>query len=121
MSAFSFARFGMALAIMVGLLVVLVVLMARLRPLRASQWLAERACVVWPFDLYLSWISVALIANSFPYAHVVGFGGFGIAESTWSVAMMIVATILGVVLAYAQGVWLSARGRVGALRDWGAL
>lgn len=105
-SAFSFAQFGMALLIMVAFLVVLVAIMARLRTLRTSDSLAARACVVWPFDLYLSWISVALIANSFQYAHVIGWGGWGISETAWSVTMMVVATVLGLTMAYAHGVWL---------------
>jgi len=75
---------------------------------------------VWPHDLYLAWISVAVIANSFQFAHVVGFTGFGVAESTWAVAMMGVATLLGVVMAYGRGNWLFPFVVAWALRGIGA-
>jgi len=119
-SAFSFARFGLAMLVMAAFLVVLVVIMARLRPLAAERSLASRLCVVWPFDTYLAWISVALIANSFQYAHVIGWGGWGIAESTWSVTMMLVATVLGVAMAYTHGVWVFPLVVAWALRGIGA-
>lgn len=119
---FSFAQFGGALLVMVLLLVALVVLGERLRegelsPEQATQpgvqlpapgrvdW-AERTCVRWPFDLYLAWICVAVISNAFQYAHVVGFGGFGISETMWSVAMMCVATLLGALMAWSRGMWI---------------
>jgi hypothetical protein len=81
---------------------------------------ALRVLAVWPHDLYLAWISVAVIANSFQYAHVVGFGGFGIAEATWAVAMMGVATALGAVMAYGRGNWLFPLVVAWALRGIGA-
>lgn len=62
--------------------------------------------MIWPFDLYLAWISVALISNSFQFAHVVGFGGFGISETLWSIGMMTVATALGAWMAWARGMWV---------------
>jgi hypothetical protein len=48
---------------------------------------------------------VAVIANTFQYAHVVHWGGFGIPEVTWSVIMMVVATVLGWVMVIRRGVW----------------
>ena len=104
-SLFSFGQFALALLVMVMFLVSLVVLGERVRS-GAPPSLAERAFVIWPQDLYLAWISVALIANSFQFAHVVGFRGFGFAESTWASSMMLVATLLGVGMAWRRGNWL---------------
>jgi hypothetical protein len=115
---FSFSQFAMALVVMLLFLGVLVHLGERLREGAVSPML--RALAVWPHDLYLAWISVAVIANSFQFAHVVGFGGFGIAESTWAVAMMGVATLLGVVMAYGRGNWLFPFVVAWALRGIGA-
>jgi hypothetical protein len=104
--AFCFAQFGLAMVAMLGLLATLIVISERLRPLTDGGTLAERLCVAWPFSVYLAWISVALIANTFQYAHVVGWGGFGIAENTWSAVMMVVATGLGWVLVVTRRLWL---------------
>lgn len=103
-SAFSFAQFGLAMVAMLALLGTLIVISERLRPVLAGG-LAERLCVAWPFAIYLAWISVALIANTFQYAHVVGWGGLGVAEETWAAAMMVVATLLGWLLVATRGLW----------------
>lgn len=104
-SLFSFGLFAMALLVMVIFLVTLIAIGQRVRQ-GTTPSLAERAFLIWPQDLYLAWISVALIANSFQFAHVVGFTGFGVAESTWATAMMLIATLLGVGMAWRRGNWL---------------
>jgi hypothetical protein len=121
-SLFSFSQFGLALVVMLLLLVALIIMAERLRdgeldPEEATRpgvrlpaatrtdW-ADRCCVRWPLDLYLAWISVAVISNIFQYAHVVGFGGFGISELMWSVTMMFVATLLGAFMSWSRGMWV---------------
>lgn len=59
---------------MLAFLVALVVIGERVRVV-GSPTFSERVWVVWPQDLYLAWISVALIANSFQYVHVVRWSG----------------------------------------------
>jgi hypothetical protein len=103
---FSFSHFALALLVMLAFLAALIITGERLRtPPFAPTW-HERLAVIWPFDLYLAWISVAVISNSFQYAHVVGFGGLGLSEVAWSQIMMTVATVLGVVMAWSRGMWL---------------
>lgn len=104
-TTFSFERYGLAMLVMLALLIALVIVAGRLAPVAATGTWADRLFVAWPFHVYLAWISVAIIANTFQYAHVAGWTGFGIAESTWSVTMMVVATTLGWVMA-ARGIWL---------------
>lgn len=104
-SAFSFSHFGIAMLVMAALLVTLVVIVVRVQPLADGESAAARWCVAYPFAIYLAWISVAIIANTFQYAHVVGWSGFGIAESTWSVVMMAVATALGLAMVVTRGLW----------------
>jgi hypothetical protein len=119
LTLFSFGQFALALVVMLVFLATLVMIGERIRrgPLPT---LAERAFVIWPQDLYLAWISVALIANSFQVAHVVGFGGLGIPESTWAVGMMGVATLLGAVMAWGRGNWLFPLTVAWAVRGIGA-
>jgi hypothetical protein len=104
-TAFAYSRFGLAMVIMLGLLVTLVRIVERLHGARATPSWGEALCARLPFDLYLSWISVAVIANTFQYAHVVGWNGLGISEVTWSVTMMTVATVLGWIVVVRRGVW----------------
>jgi translocator protein len=101
---FSFAQFHLAMLVMLGFLAALIVIGERVR---AGEifWL-DRALLIWPFDIYLAWISVAVIANAFQLAHVVGFGGLGIPEDTWSPLMMAVASVLAVLMARLKGNWL---------------
>lgn len=105
-AAFAFARFGLAMVIMLALLVTLVRIVERLQAEADATTLGEAICVRLPFGLYLSWISVAVIANTFQYAHVARWSWFGIPEVTWSVIMMVVATVLGSTMAVQRGVWI---------------
>lgn len=128
-SLFSFGQFGLALVVMLVFLAALIVVTERLRvpsprALSSRQSVVERAVrgavERWPFDIYLAWISVAVIANSFQFAHVVDFGGFGIPEATWSVTMMGVATLLGLAMAFGRGNWLFPLVVAWAVRGIGA-
>ncbi|MEI6739626.1 MAG: tryptophan-rich sensory protein [Gemmatimonadaceae bacterium] len=127
-SLFSFAQFALALVVMLVFLVSLIIVTERLRtpasgppPRRSVVERAVRGAVErWPFDIYLAWISVAVIANTFQFAHVVNFGGFGIPEATWSVSMMGVATLLGLLMAFRRGNWLFPMVVAWAVRGIGA-
>ncbi|MGA0919280.1 MAG: tryptophan-rich sensory protein [Gemmatimonadaceae bacterium] len=103
---FSFGQYALALLVMLVFLVSLIATAEGLRAAPDAPAWHERLCVIWPFDLYLAWISVAVISNTFQFAHVVGFGGFGISETTWSIAMMTVASALGAWMARARGMWV---------------
>ncbi|WP_309671281.1 TspO/MBR family protein [Gemmatimonas sp.] len=118
-SLFSFGQFALALMVMVIFLITLVVIGERVRS-GAPLSRADHAFVVWPQDIYLAWISVALIANSFQFAQAVQWSGFGLAESTWAVAMMFVATLLGAIMAWGRGNWLFPLVVAWALRGIGA-
>ncbi len=127
-SLFSFAQFALALAVMLVFLVSLIIVTERLRapaagapPRRSVVERAVRGAVErWPFDIYLAWISVAVIANTFQFAHVIGFGGLGLTEATWSVIMMGVATLLGLLMAAGRGNWLFPLVVAWAVRGIGA-
>ncbi len=118
-TTFSFERYGLAMVVMLELLVALIIVAGRVAPLAASGSWVDRLCVAWPFHLYLAWISVAIIANTFQYAHIREWSGLGIAESTWSVVMMVVATVLGWAMT-ARGIWLFPLVVAWALRGIGA-
>lgn len=106
--AFSHSQFALALMIMVGLLVSLVVIEDRV--LAATRDHAEPGrrwkdyfLVQAPFQLYLAWISVAMIANTFQFATYMQWDGFGVPGHVWSMVMMGVASGLGVMMVWLRG------------------
>ncbi len=125
-SLFSFGQFALALLVMVLFLGALIATGERVRARERERsdssrtTLAEQAFLIWPQDIYLAWISVALIVNSFQFAHAVAWSGFGISEQTWAVSMMIVATLLGAIMAWGRGNWLFPLVVAWALRGIGA-
>lgn len=103
---FSFSLFGPALGVMAMLLVNLVWLVERTGWSDGRLGWAERVFVAWPFGLYLAWISVALIANTFQYMTYLEWSGLGISADAWSAIMMVVATGLSAFMVLHRGNWL---------------
>ena len=63
---------------------------------------AEKWCVDIPFSVYLGWISVATIANITDWLYFVNWDGFGIAPPRWAVLMIMVAALLGLIMALSR-------------------
>jgi hypothetical protein len=103
---FSFALFGPALAVMVALLVNLIWIVERTGWPEGRLGWRDRLLIAYPFGLYLAWISVALIANTFQYLTYLEWGGLGIAPEVWSALMMVVATGLAAFMVLHRGNWL---------------
>ena len=103
---FSFALFGPALVVMIALLLNLIWISERVGWSQRPLGTAERLWVAYPFGLYLAWISVALIANTFQYLTYLEWGGFGVSGEMWSAIMMAVATGLAAFMVRARGNWL---------------
>ena len=53
-----------------------------------------------PFQIYTGWISVATIANMAALLTFYNFDGFGIAPQIWGIAMIVIATILGITMLF---------------------
>ena len=65
----------------------------RARTSRQRRWMAHI-----PFSLYLGWIAVATIVNIAAPLYASGWGGWGLSPVAWTVVMLIVATLLGIVV-----------------------
>jgi len=103
---FSFALFGPALAVMVALLVNLVWIVERSGWPQGGLGWADRVFVAYPFGVYLAWISVAVIANTFQYMTYLEWGGLGIPAEVWSAVMMVAGTVLAAFMVLHRGNWL---------------
>ncbi len=49
------------------------------------------------FGVYFGWITVALVANVTAYLVSIGWKGFGISDSVWTVIMLIVAGLIAII------------------------
>jgi len=64
---------------------------------------AIKLMVQTPISIYLGWISVATIANIASTLTQAKFSGFGIDPQLWSVALIAVATLLGITMLARRG------------------
>lgn len=84
---------GLSMLAMLALIVLLVAVSEVVRD--AGPGLLEKAFVRLPFSIYFGWISVATIANFAAYLVSVGWSGFGIPDSVWTSAMLLVGFVIG--------------------------
>ena len=92
-------HFTLSVIVMLILLGLLIVSYLKLNIGRASVSNAEKWCVDIPISVYLGWISVATIANISDWLYFIHWNGFGIAPQAWAVIMLIVASLLGILVA----------------------
>jgi len=97
------------------LFLVLIALIAAIVRLNMEKWDAPvkyMALVWWPVDLYIGWISIALIANVAAYLNSIGFAPF-FSEVVWTVLLISLAVLLNAFMIFnrnmrefaAVGIW----------------
>lgn len=59
----------------------------------------EKWLVRLPFSIYFGWITVAAIANVTVFLVSIGWDGFGLSESTWTIIMLAVGALIGILTA----------------------
>lgn len=100
--AWHYNNFPLSLAIMLVLLLSLITIYQRLEVNRVKVSTAERWMVQIPMSVYLGWISVATIANVTDVLYDVGWSGWGITPQAWAVIMLVIATVLGALMAISR-------------------
>ncbi len=96
---------GLSLVAMLVLLVSLILIYQRLDIGRTRVSRIEKACVHIPMSVYLGWITVATIANVTALLVSVGWGGFGIIEEVWTIAVLVVATLITLIMVFYRHDW----------------
>ncbi|HAA04639.1 MAG TPA: tryptophan-rich sensory protein, partial [Syntrophobacteraceae bacterium] len=71
----------------------------RLDVARTKVGNTEKWCVDVPFSVYLGWITVATVANVTDLLYYINWNGFGIAPEVWAVIMLLVASLVGLMMA----------------------
>lgn len=91
--AWHYEKILISVLIMVILLITLINLYQRINKNKASS-VMEETLVRWPFSIYLSWISVATIANITAFLVSINWNGLGITEAMWTMIVILVATLI---------------------------
>ncbi|WP_438972390.1 tryptophan-rich sensory protein [Polaribacter sp.] len=63
-------------------------------------------CVlVWlPFAVYSGWVAVASIANVSSYLVKINWSGFGLSNQTWTIIMLIIATLINLIVLWIKNI-----------------
>lgn len=91
-------QFPLTLAAMIVILVSLIYLYVQFGKTRTALTRPEKLLVKLPFSIYLGWISVATIANVSQVLFSIGWSGWGLSAQVWTVIMLLVATIVGLLM-----------------------
>jgi hypothetical protein len=97
-----YQRVYASLAVMLLLLASLLAIYLRLDiGIQASSW-RVKLLVQLPFSVYLGWITVATIANATAVLVHAGWNRFGASEQFWTVAVLIVAAVITLVVLFTR-------------------
>lgn len=92
--AWHFGLIGLSLILMLVILVCLILISLMTRPETMTP--RERFMVRLPFSGYFGWITVATIANVTTWLVSLGWQGFGIPETTWTVLVIGTGLLIGI-------------------------
>lgn len=99
---------ALSLLVMASLLGCLLMIYTRLDRERSTVRGVQRWLVNTTFSLYAGWITVATIVNVSVALISAGWDGFGISGELWSVALLVIATIIGALVALPRRDWVYA-------------
>jgi len=95
-----YQQFALTLIPIFGLLISLVAITLRLRVGRKIRDWVEKLLVAAPFSIYLGWATVAVVANVSQFLYTTGWRGAPLTEAIWTVIMLAIATLLGVLMIF---------------------
>ncbi|WP_034551507.1 hypothetical protein [Carnobacterium funditum] len=87
-----YGMIGLSVPIMLGILILLIIINNMTK--NADLPLKDYVLIRFPFSIYLGWITVATIANITTLLVKIGFKGFGISETIWTIAILLIGLII---------------------------
>lgn len=96
--AWHYEQLWLSLALMLVILLTLIMIYQKLRIGETKVSKAETLCTRVPFSIYLAWITVATVANASVVLYNAGWAGLGLSETFWAVALLSVATAIGLTM-----------------------
>lgn len=109
--AFLYGFYGVSMLAMLGILGALIGAYQVSSQARASRM--GRGLVQAPVSLYLGWIAVATVVNGAIALTAAGWDGWGLSPMVWTIAMMVVATAIALLL-----VWRRSDAVYGGVTVW---
>lgn len=98
LTSFHFNLFPLSMVMMLLLLGTLITIYIRLGIGVTAVSTGMKWCVHIPFSIYIGWITAATITNAGYVLRDAGWDGFGIADQTWAVIMLVITGILSVAM-----------------------
>ncbi|MDB4293260.1 tryptophan-rich sensory protein [Maribacter sp.] len=113
---FAFDYTGLSVLVMLGILFSLLKIIWNTNMERWDAPIGIIAFVWWPICIYSGWIAVATIANVAAYLSKIGWQGGPLPEISWTLIMIIVATLVNLLMIYKRnmrefalvGIWALA-------------
>jgi len=84
----------LSMILMIMLLLCLIFIVLEIKA-KNNLTLREEIFIRLPFSVYFGWITVATIANAAVLLVSLNWKGFGLSDPTWTIIMLIIATLLG--------------------------
>lgn len=97
-----YLQFTLTLIPIIGLLISLLAIYLKLGIGLVKRSLLESIAVAVPFGIYLGWATVAVVANITQVLYNLGWTGGPLSEATWTVIMLIVASIIGLLMIFTR-------------------
>lgn len=95
-----YMQFTLTVVAILGLLVSLLAIYLKLRIGIEKRSLSETLLVAAPFGIYLGWATVATVANISQALYSLGWNGGPLSPAVWTVIMLAVASLLGVLMIF---------------------
>ena len=93
--AWHYKQMSITVLLMLGLLTCLILIANKTRSAKLN--LKENILIKLPFNIYFGWITVATIANITVFLISLNWNGFGVPESVWTIIILIIGAIIGIV------------------------
>ena len=90
-------------------------LMILMEALKYNSNNAQKWFINFPFQIYAGWVSVALIAAVSAWLTKIGWDGWGISEITWTIILIIIASIIHLFMTWKKNAPIFALVAVWAL------
>lgn len=94
--AWHYKRIALSVVFMLLLLVTLIVIVGKIQKQELS--LKEKFFIKLPFSIYFAWITIATIANITVLLVSLDFSGWGISRQAWTVAVMLLGLLIGLIV-----------------------
>lgn len=82
-----------SLIFIIGMLICLILINQQTK--KADLSFKDKFFIRLPFSIYFGWLTVATIANVTTALVKVGWGGFGISETVWTIIVLVVGLLIG--------------------------